>query len=73
MSPDDSTPEKADQYEYPDGTVEVVFAVEEGRVLTIREYPDAERFARSTDAATYVGTHAGVGDLPGPEAFREDP
>lgn len=60
----------AAEYHHDDGAVEIVFATEEGRVLTIREYPDRETFGDATEAATYVGDHDGVADLPGIEAFR---
>jgi hypothetical protein len=69
MSPD--TPEKAAQYDHPDGSTEVVFAVEDGRVLTVREYPDIERFRAAIADATHAGSHEGVADLPGVEAFEE--
>lgn len=67
----DSNPEKADQYQYPDSVTEVVFAVEEGRVLTFREYPDVETFERTVEAGEYVGVNRGVEELPGIEAFRD--
>jgi len=63
---------KAAEYRHDDGSVEIVFAVEDGRVLTVREYPDEAVFADATAAAEYVGQHEGVSDLPGVEAFRED-
>jgi hypothetical protein len=62
---------KADQFEYEDGTVEIVFAVEEGKVLTVREYPDEDTFSRETGGAMYRGAHPGVEELPGLEAFEE--
>jgi len=64
-------PRKGDQYEYPDGTVEIVFAVEDGRVLTIREYPDVESFTGDVDDAASAGTHEGVADLPEAEFFED--
>lgn len=72
MSPDDSSPQKADQYEHPDGTLEIVFAVEGGNVLTIREYQSVSQFERSIDDATYLGTHEGVLDIPDADYFRAD-
>jgi hypothetical protein len=66
-----TVPEKADHYR--SGTIdEIVFAVEEGRVLTIREYPTVEAFRESVADAEYVGTHHGVDELPDIEAFGED-
>lgn len=72
MTDDHQTPPtKGDQYEHPDGTVEIVFAVEDGRVLTIREYPDVDAFTDDVDDAASAGTHEGVADLPGPEFFED--
>ncbi|WP_224338497.1 hypothetical protein [Haloprofundus halobius] len=68
-APGDAT--KADQYQYQNGTMEVVFAVSDGRVLTLREYPDVSTFNRATDAATYRGTHQAVADLPDLMAFED--
>ncbi|WP_331233294.1 hypothetical protein [Natronorarus salvus] len=73
MGTDDGapSPEKADHYR--DGDVEeIVFAVEEGRVLTIREYPTVEAFRESVADAEYVGEHPGVAELPGIEAFEDE-
>lgn len=63
---------EAAEYEYDDGTVEIVFAVGEGRVLTVREYPDEATFERTIGPAAYRGEHPGVADLPGVEAFEDD-
>ncbi|WP_224271121.1 hypothetical protein [Haloprofundus salinisoli] len=62
---------KADQYQYEDGTVEVVFAVSDGRVLTLREYPDVPTFNRTTEVAAYRGTHQAVAELPDLMAFED--
>lgn len=70
MDTDHPTPAKGDQYEHPDGTTEVVFAVEEGRVLTIREYPDADAFDEGVADASSAGTHEGVANLPDAEFFQ---
>jgi hypothetical protein len=64
-------PQKADQYRYDDGTVEVVFAVEDGRVLTFREYPDTDSFQAAVGDGEFDGVHPGVEKLPGVEAFRD--
>jgi hypothetical protein len=61
----------AAEYRHDDGSAEIVFATEDGRVLTVREYPDEAAFADATAAAEYVGQHEGVSDLPGVEAFRD--
>jgi hypothetical protein len=62
---------KAAEYRHDDGSVEIVFAVEEGRVLTVREYPDEATFDEATESAAYVGQHEGVAELPDVEAFRD--
>ena len=62
---------KADEYRHPDGTVEVIFAIEGDRVLTVREYPERERFREAVSAATSVGTNEAVESLPGVEAFQD--
>ena len=67
-----SDPQKANHYRHRDGTDEIVFAAEEGHVLTIREYRSVEDFERAVADAEFVGTHEGVADLPGVEAFEGD-
>jgi len=64
-------PQKADHYQHGDGTDEIVFAVEEGRVLAVREYRSVEAFEAAVADAEYVGTDDDVADLPGVEAFEE--
>ena len=65
-------PRKADHYRHEDGTTEVVFAVEDGRVLSIREYSNTETFRRAVADAEFVGEHEGVAELPGVEAFEDE-
>lgn len=62
---------KAAEYQHDDGSVEIVVTVDDGRVLTIREYPDEATFDAETESAAYVGQHEGVEDLPGVEAFQD--
>jgi hypothetical protein len=62
---------KAAEYRHDDGSVEIVLAVDGGRVLTVREYPDEAAFEAATADAEYAGQHEGVSDLPGVEAFRD--
>jgi len=64
-------PAKGDQYEHPDGTLEVVFAVEGDRVLAIREYPSTETFEDGVEAGRFEGTHEGVASLPAAEYYSE--
>lgn len=67
----DNQPKKADQYQFLDSITEVVFAVEDGRVITFREYPNVEAFERTVEAGEYVGVNQGVKELPGLDAFRD--
>jgi hypothetical protein len=39
------------QYRYDDGVAEAVVANEEGRVLSVREYPDEEQFREAVSGA----------------------
>ncbi|WP_396613386.1 hypothetical protein ACH9L7_17310 (plasmid) [Haloferax sp. S1W] len=66
-----ATPAKGHQYERSSGTLEVVFAVEDGRVLTFREYPSIDLFHRSVADAQYTGENSAVKSLPGVDAFRD--
>jgi hypothetical protein len=61
---DDPRLERGRSYEYDDGTVEVVFAAGEGRVLTVREYPTAAACLRTLADADFRGTNEDVLDLP---------
>ncbi len=63
-------PSKGDEYHHPTGAVEIVFATEAGRVLTVKEYPAVGRFADAVDAATYEGTDEAVATLPAVELFE---
>lgn len=77
MDDSDSRPDeptKADTYRHGDA-LEVVFAVEDGRVLTVREYPTVETFEDAVAGATYTGTHDDVASIPNPldsEAATDD-
>ena len=66
-----SIPEKGHQYRRSDGSIEVVFTVEDGRVLTFREYPDVESFASDVAEAEFTGINRAVESLPGLETFRD--
>ncbi|WP_254547471.1 hypothetical protein [Halomarina pelagica] len=70
-APPSDEPRTADHYQHPD-CVEVVYAVAEGRVLTLREYDSPEAFERAVADARYLGIHEGVEALPGPEAFADE-
>lgn len=72
MDPDEGIkPEKGEQYKHPDGLLEVVFAVDEDRVLTFREYPDIDSFAHEIGDAQYIGLNKEVSSMPGIETFRD--
>lgn len=65
------SPTKGDEYSHRDGTTEVVFMTEDGRVLTFREYPDTDSFDAAVSDATYRGVNADVASLPEPAAFSD--
>lgn len=67
---DEGPPIKGDQYRHPDGTREVVYLLEDGRVLTFSEYPSVEAFEEAVGDAVYRGLNEEVVDLPGLEAFQ---
>ncbi|MFC6784605.1 hypothetical protein [Halobaculum halobium] len=68
---DSEEPVAGDSYDHPDGKSEVVYLVEDGRVLTFREYPSVEAFEATVDGAAYRGIDEAVAGLPGREAFAE--
>ena len=63
-------PEPADEFEHPDATREIVFVVEGGRILSVREYIDHERFRAAIADATYVGKNEAVAAL-GTQVFSD--
>ena len=65
-------PSKGDEYHHPDGVVEVVFATDPDRVLTVREYPGVAGFSDTVSGATYRGINDDVANLPPAEEFRDD-
>lgn len=69
--PSGEAPAKGDEYVLPDGSTEIVFLVEDGRVLTVSEYDSVESFEASVSAGRFVGTRAEVAAMPGAEAFAE--
>lgn len=64
--------QRADAYEHPDDVYEVVFAIEDGRVLSVREYPTRESFAQAVAGASYRGTDSDVANLPDVSAFESE-
>jgi len=67
---DRRSPQNGDEFRYPDGTTEVVVAVEGSRVLSLREYPTLDRFRTATADAEATGTNETVAALPDVDAFR---
>lgn len=57
------------EYRLPDGTIEIVFEVTAGRVLTVREYPTREAFMETMATAEYEGENREVANLPDVDAF----
>ncbi|MFC6823439.1 hypothetical protein [Halopelagius fulvigenes] len=68
--PEDTS--KGDEYRHTDGTREVVFALADGRILTVKEYPNGEAFDDGVADATYVGVEDDVADLPDASSFADD-
>lgn len=72
MSDDNSNHiQKGDQYRHENGMIETVFAVAEGRILTVHEYPSIDAFEESISNAEYVGIHSDVADLPDVDEIRD--
>lgn len=67
----DEDPAQGDEYHHADGTVEIVFAVEAGRVLTVKEYPNTDSFVGGTSNAKYKGLNQDIIDLPPAETFGQ--
>lgn len=67
----DQPASRGDEYHHPDGSREIVVAVTDDRVLTVREYaPPA--FAETVADADYRGVNDDVAALPPAEAFGDD-
>lgn len=67
----DDTPVEGDEYSHSDGTTEIVYLTEDGRVLTLREYPSTRAFQKTVDAAAYRGINDDVAALPSRETFLD--
>jgi hypothetical protein len=64
MAPDhEHDPRRGDEYAHADGTRETVFAVADGRVLTVREYRTVDDFEESVERASYRGVNENVAEL----------
>lgn len=68
---DREDPAKGDEYVLPDGSTEIVFLVEGGRVLTVREYESIDSFEESVAGGRYLGTREEVASMPGVESFGD--
>ena len=66
------SPSKADTYQHDSETLEVVFAREGERILTVREYPNVEAFEAAVSDATYTGEHDAVVSLAPPTELTDD-
>ncbi len=64
-------PAEGSEFEFENGIVETVFVTAEGRVLTVREYPDTATFEAVIDDAEGRGVNEEVADL-SVEAFRRE-
>lgn len=56
-------PHEGTEYHHEDGTVEVVVTVSDGRVLTLREYPDSDAFERAISDVERSGTNPLVAEI----------
>ena len=68
---DPDEPFRGATYVFDDGTTEVVYVREDGRILTIREYPSDTAFQQVAEEAEFTGTHEGVASLPDVEEFQD--
>jgi hypothetical protein len=66
-------PADGECYRHTDGTLEVVFAVVDDQVLTVREYADVNHFEAGVSEATHTGVHSGVESLSVPAEFEDGP
>ncbi|RDI69647.1 hypothetical protein [Halopelagius longus] len=67
----DDAPVEGDEYSHTDGTTEIVYLTEDGRVLTLREYPSTNAFEDAVETAAYRGINEAVAALPGREEFLD--
>lgn len=69
--PDSRSPEKGDEYALPDGSTEIVFLVEDGHVLTVREYESIDAFREVASRGRYVEMREDIRSLPDVEEFSD--
>jgi hypothetical protein len=65
------TPAKGDEYALPNGSTEIVFHVEGGHVLTVREYESVDAFEESVSRGRYLGTREDVLSIPDADEFAD--
>lgn len=65
------SPAKGDEYALPNGSTEIVFHVEDGHVLTVREYESVDAFEESVSKGRYTGTREDVLSIPDAEEFAD--
>lgn len=68
---DPESPAKGDEYALPDGPTEIVFLIEDGHVLTVREYESVDAFEETVSRGRYLGTREDVLSLPDAEEFAD--
>ncbi|MGM0717384.1 MAG: hypothetical protein ACQET5_09445 [Halobacteriota archaeon] len=69
--PESESPAKGDEYALPNGSTEIVFHVEDGHVLTVREYESLDAFEESISQGRYMGTREDVLSIPDAEEFAD--
>jgi hypothetical protein len=69
--PESESPAKGDEYALPNGSTEIVFHVEDGHVLTVREYESVDAFEETVSQGRYMGTREDVLAIPEPEEFAD--
>lgn len=69
--PESEAPAKGDEYALPNGSTEIVFHVEGGHVLTVREYESVDAFEQSVSRGRYLGTREDVLSIPDADEFAD--
>jgi hypothetical protein len=69
--PESESPAKGDEYALPNGSTEIVFHVEDGHVLTVREYENVDVFEESVSRGRYLGTREDVLSIPDADEFAD--
>lgn len=64
--PGNRDPKKGDEFLHPSGTIEIVYLTLDGKILSFREYPDAQTFSNHNGGAHYHGMNKAILDIPSP-------